>query len=532
MSLFQTISDFFVSIFNKSAPEVQKKQLKRKMESEIKAFSPNLYNEGMLLPNFGEAIYALYTHTKTIDDLFLKTISATDSARQHRFEAQLILTGYSPEEQQEIEALSYENKKMQVYQETLDVDKVYKKQRKTHERLLKELNNEDFKKMDKDILALRHFSDFCHYNFLQFLQVFDVNFIPSDFTYKPKYNPVNLSRVINLLEDLYFQLEGLRITTVTQNQINAISVLLNCGKVYEQQLQNYENSLKKINYIISKIITPARLKLLIQLAKMDSLYEPKFATYEGSPRQEFADAMNEKFRAEEQRIKTEYQNEQILNEMSNLFNGLELDSVLGYDNETNSMLMESTNLSFKWVLPFKVLKTFLKIYVSNGIKSLLNDLVIEGFFSNPLYKSNFSSTVFAVCNASTQIKEFEQTFEAGQPNNVAVIQGYIKDSSKDKDFYTKLLKIVDGVNSKAHEIMQTTTTELHTIHKNLGELLADSKKPSSEIISNVKLLMMSSRNREYTNLLEEQYSNWNIFFNIMKSYVIINTADKNLAGRE
>ena len=56
-----------------------------------------------------------------------------------------------------------------------------------------------------------------------------------------------------------------------------------------------------------------------------------------------------------------------------------------------------------------------------------------------------------------------------------------------------------------------------------GELLADAKKPSSEIISNLKVLMMSSRNRDNTNFLEANYEKWNIFFEIMKNYVIINT---------
>ena len=51
------------------------------------------------------------------------------------------------------------------------------------------------------------------------------------------------------------------------------------------------------------------------------------------------------------------------------------------------------------------------------------------------------------------------------------------------------------------------------------------KKPSSEIISNLKVLMMSSRNRDNTNFLEANYEKWNIFFEIMKNYVIINTGD-------
>lgn len=532
MSLIQTISDFFESIFKRSSPEVQKKQVKKKMEADLRAFTPAIYKDGMLLPNFGEALYVLYKNTKALDDLFLNSISPTDSAKQHRFEAQLILTGYSSEYQEIMESLSFQNKKNEVLSERNNVDRVYIHQRKLLERLLKELNSEEFRKMDKDILELRHFADFCRYNFIQFLQVFDTNFIPADFSYKPRYSPVSITRVVNLLEDFYYQLEGLKITTVTADQIRAIAMMLTGGNASEELLENYISGLKKINYTISRVLNPGKIKALIQMAKADPAYEPKFATYTGSPRQEFASNLQTKFNSEEQRIKTEIQDELILNEMATLFKGVDLENVLGYDNETNALLMESTTLSFKWVLPFKVLKTFLRHYISPGIKSLLNDIVIEGFFSNPLYKSNFSSSVFAVINADAAIKEFEDTFAAGQPHNVAVIQGYIKDSHKDKDFYNKLVKIVDTVNKQAHDLMQNITTELSSLYKELGELVADAKKPSSEIVSNIKVLMMSSRNRDNTGLLEEQYANWKVFFNIMKSYVIINTSEMNHDGRE
>ena len=105
------------------------------------------------------------------------------------------------------------------------------------------------------------------------------------------------------------------------------------------------------------------------------------------------------FNSEEQRIKTEIQNDMITNEMTKLFRGLSLENVIGYDDSMDELLQQNTDLSLKWVLPVRILKTFLKVYVSSGVKSLLNDLVIEGFFSNPLYKTNFSSTVFAVINA-------------------------------------------------------------------------------------------------------------------------------------
>ena len=221
-------------------------------------------------------------------------------------------------------------------------------------------------------------------------------------------------------------------------------------------------------------------------------------------------------------VREKMPDEEPLYEVSELFKNTQIDTLFGYNAESNAMLQPTVTLSFQWVLPMRILKTFLRIYLPEGVKGLLNDLVIEGFFNNPAYKSTFSTTVYAAINASSKIQDFEDSFGNDQRNSIAVMQSYVNDSHKDKDFYRKLEKMVVTTNNEAHELMQAITSNLFLLYKNLGELLADSKKPSSEIISNLKVLMISSRNKENTNTLEIQYPDWKIFFEIMKNYVIIN----------
>ena len=316
----------------------------------------------------------------------------------------------------------------------------------------------------------------------------------------------------------------MKITTSTADQVIAIAQLKRGGILSNEESDVYVSSLKKINYVISKVLTVDKLKTLIRLAKQNVTYEPEVASYTGSPRQEFANIFQDRFDADEQRIKSEIQDEQITNEVSTLFKNTTLDTLFGYNQDANIMLQPTISLSFQWILPMRILKTFLRIYLSEGIKSLLNDIVIEGFFNNPTYKSVFSTTVYAAINASQKIQEFEDSFGNDQRNSIAVMQSYVQDSHKDKDFFRKLEKMVVTTNNEAHELMQSISATLWTLYRNLDELLADSKKPSSEIISNLKVLMISSRNKENTNNLEIQYSDWKIFFEIMKNYVIINTS--------
>ncbi|MBR6341873.1 MAG: hypothetical protein IKR64_08215 [Treponema sp.] len=524
MSIFQSISDFFESIFKRSSPEVQKKQQLKKLDAELREFEPCIYKNGNLQPNFAEAIYNLYKNTKVLDDLFMTTVSSSDIPRQHRFEAQLILTGYSREYQEIIAGLSFEARKEEIMNEPQNSERIYIHQKTQCEKVIKELNSESFRRIDKDILALRQLVDFCHIMFVPLLQIFDLNFRAADFNYKPEYTEIPITKAVNLLEDLYYQISGMKITTSIADQVIALAQLRKGSVLSNDESEIYLTSLKKINYIITKILTVDRLKALVRMAKQNVTYEPDVASYTGSPRQEFANIFQTRFDADEQKIKSEIQDEQITSEVSALFKNNKLDTLFGYNAESNAMLQPTVTLSFQWVLPMRILKTFLRIYLTDGVKGLLNDLVIEGFFNNPTYKSEFSTTVYAAINAAVKLQEFEDSFGNDQHNSIAVMQSYVTDSHKDKDFYRKLEKMVVTTNNEAHELLQAITANLHTLYRYLGELLADSKKPSSEIISNLKVLMISSRNKENTNTLEIQYPDWKIFFEIMKNYVIINNS--------
>ena len=100
MGFIKSISEIFESIFKRSSPEVQKKQQMKKLEQEIREFQPAICRNGMLLPNFGEAIFALYKNTRPLDNLFSVTVSPNNIQRQRRFEAQLIVTGYPSQDQE------------------------------------------------------------------------------------------------------------------------------------------------------------------------------------------------------------------------------------------------------------------------------------------------------------------------------------------------------------------------------------------------------------------------------------------------
>lgn len=522
MSIIQAIQDFFESIFNRNSPEVQKKLLLKKLENELKNYQPLIFKNGNLLPNFAEAIRHLYINAKVINNILDCTINGSDVQRSKRFEAQLVLTGFSPEYQQLIDSLNYEKRKIEINSKSsMTTSQLYDQQHRRLEKIIKELGNNSFSQIDKNLRTLHQLSDLCSYNFVTILQIFDPNFISADLHYQPAYKEIPVTQIQNILEDLYYQINGLQITISTSNALSAlVSLKNNTGNRFDAD--TITDSLKKIAYVINHILQPEKIKLLLQYAKADTNYNPKSVEYNESARKNFSEMLQARFKADEQRIKTEMKDENIRSEIEKLFGSSNLLNLRGYNNTVSSKLTKETQFSFLWIIPLGVIKTFVETYLTEPICALLNNLVIEGFFNNPQVKTDFSADIYKALEAKDALEEFEHNFDRGERWDINLIEGYIKDSHKDQDFLKKLEHMVNEINNEASKVIGTQVRALNILNHHIDAILIDSKKPTSEIISNLKVLMMSSRNRDSSDLLEQQYPRWSIFFNIMKNYAIMN----------
>ena len=141
-------------------------------------------------------------------------------------------------------------------------------------------------------------------------------------------------------------------------------------------------------------------------------------------------------------------------------------------------------------------------------------------------KTEFSSNVFAAAEIPADFENFENSFDRNAPNDIAVLEGFIRDSHKDPEFLTKLAANVDTINRQAYNLVQTSTKKLYTLYMQISEMLVDSKKSAPDTITNIKVLLNSSRNRDAFEQLELQFESWEIFLEIMKNYVVVGEVEK------
>ena len=524
MGFIQTLKEFFESIFKASSPEVKKRQELRKIESDLRSRVPQIYKSEMLQPNFAEFFRILYENTKPVEDVLSVTVRSSDVLMNSKFESQLILTGFDEATQKKLEKLSYENRKDAVETSNLTMNQQFELQRRSFSEIMHLLERPEFKKIDETLSKIQQLSDVCRFNYLNIINAFDPGYagVSPSLVAARAVSPESISA---FLQDLYYITANLSLNSSVVRAVLALAQLKTGAPLTKERADSLTENIKKISTILSKKLDGETLRKVICVAKKDPSFKPKIATYQGGSIQKFLDYMQGRFDADENRIKTEIKDYTISFELRELFGEAPLLEFKTYNSAINDKIRNCSPFSFEWLTPLQTMKTFLNMYFSEAVRTVLNNIVIEGFFSNPAYKTEFSTLVYACNEIPGRLEAFEKSFEQGAKNDEANLLGVIGDATNDPSFIKLLGNIVNGINAQAHAIIQEESKNLFNLYKHIGELVVDAKKSKSDLISNIKVLMSSTRNRDGSGILEQQHGAWKTFLKIMKNYAIIGDLD-------
>ena len=507
-----------------SSPEVKKRAEMKKIENELKLLPSQIYKNGLLQPNFAELFRVLYENTSPISDILSKTIVSEDLPRNGRFEAELIITGFDEASQEKFDSLEYESRKSAIMESDQQLNRLIENQKRTLEVLLKQLTAPGFMKIDDTIGSLKQLADICKFNYLNIIRLFDQNYAGGEFGTVVSVSP---ETVADSLQDLFYLTANLKITNAQAQALFALKQLLTGKDLSSSEKESLSHNLKKINSIFTKFLTPEVFKNIISLGKKDANISFQFATYRSNSLKNFIEFMQKRFASDTERIKGEVKDYTVSFEIKELFGEKELEQLNVYNSGTNEFLRGETPYSFVWITPLQVIKSFMSTFMTNEVKTVLNNIVIEGFFNNSSYKADFSATIYAVNEIDNLVAEFEKSFERGGTNDEAQLRGLVQDSRADSDFLKKVGSMVDNINNQAHKLIQEVSKTLYELYMEVGELIVDSKKSKSDMVSNIKVLLTSARNHDGAGMMEQQYDNWKLFLKIMKNYAIIGDIEKN-----
>ena len=523
MNFLKFFTSIFDSLFKSSSKDGKTRAELKHIENELKAHVPTIYKNGTLMANVAEAFVVLYNNTKHIEEILSSTIKSSDVHRATTFANRLIMTGLSSEAVELQESLSFEVRKEAVITAENET-KVFADQAKAFEQFLKTFEQEEFTQINQIIAKLYQLFDICRFNFFGAIKTFVPNFTEHTDLEKVEIKNVPVHELETTLMDLYFVANDFQITSSIAKAIIALATIYAGERKIDQD--KILNNLKKISYVFRHILQPTSLHQLVMLSKQEPDLVLESAQYNSTALSNYIDYIKKQFEADTNRIQMEVQDEIVAGEISNLFKDREQEILAGYNSEQNEFLLLNGTSAFSLITPMQLLKTFLTIYADSRIQALLNDIVIEGFFYNPTYKTEFSSAVFSVLEAKERVKKFEESFDRNNINDIAVIRGYVADAHGNPDFYNKLIQAITRINTEAKKILQEEVAHLHNLYRFLSDMLEDAKLINPVNITNIKVLLASSRNKDNAVQLENHLPDWQLFFDIMKNYVVLGEKEK------
>ena len=192
----------------------------------------------------------------------------------------------------------------------------------------------------------------------------------------------------------------------------------------------------------------------------------------------------------------------------------------GYTEDLSLQIQQVIPNSFKWVKPLRVIKTFCQLFFTEEVRTVLNTILIEGYFSNKQFEADLSAAFHACVASEEHFIKFEESFDPGNPNDSLVLSSYVSEIQSGNDFEQKAQTLIDNINYMAKQLVQEETTVMVEFIKKVDEIISESRKTVPENIINIRTVV-SNKPFDYIGALEQKRNLATGFLSIMKNYAII-----------
>jgi len=530
-TLITSIKDFFEGLFFSSSPEYQKRRQLKGYAAELKKLNPPLYHTGkILLPAFGSLLYQLYHFLQPVKAILDKTVNSPDIRAAEKYQNLFFEAILSEEQVKQRKNFTFQARKLllsrcKTYQET-----EHKLQEQIHDfkSFMHLFAASAFKTREQEMIKLFYLSDLCDFDYASFLKRFNNNLQLSAATpasiSQDNFEEVYAGDVIKNLLDFQFIVRHVAITQTTVD--NIVFLARSIENFTDETGVKLEKTLNTVENILANRLKRTSIPKMLKLIKEDPDFEEKITVSESKPLQEYVDRMSENFQADSKRLLKITKENNITGLIEKCFGTGSLKPLDGYNDTVNDAIQHLSTVSFDWVKPMQLLKAFTEMYFETHYKTFLKSLLIEGFFANKQIEGQYAAIYRSCEMLSNKIKNFEELFKPKGQCNLIEIQGYVAEIEKGKDMKKQLQKIVEIANMQAKAVVQTGSKAYADLYAFTEHLLEDIKAPTPELITNIKALAVSSKNKESFTRLEQDRHIFAMFLEIMKNYAVFGSLEK------
>lgn len=522
MGVFAVFGDFFTLLFPRDPESARRRRELRALHGYLKSLRPALFTPSgsRLLPGFAQEVYALVLALKPLGDLLGRSIASTDQRTSQRFRDFLVERRLGPGTEDLLESCSFESLSSRAVEGGAAV---------------LDAAAEDFRRflvllegaagaLDAEFVALDRLVDLCRYDFSRLLGPFDPSFDPENASYRPKFVPAAAARVLGELQDFHAVIEGLLLGEGVVEDLVALA-----GRIGGEGGAALERRVPKAVSGVNKALStfsPRTMAALLRAAAEDPRAPLPTASTLSSEVTAYRERRTKRFSADRERVQRELRAAAILPELEVLFPAAEglaagtLVEVAGFDAAIDSRLKAEASCSFAWKLPLAILKTFEGRYLAGEFLEAARRLSVEGFFSNGATKSRFLDALGRLEKCGARIAAFEESATGGGRLGAATLGRLLEEQGKGKNVSDGILRLVATQDDRAKSMTEGDVAACRTLAEVIYEVIADYRKPTPTLVTNIKTLG-AAKERNVLTALAAGYAAIARLLKVMKTFMII-----------
>ena len=523
MAFLRFLKALFARLFSRDPEEAARRAELRKIYAHLSDSQGGWYRprQNLVLASFAQSLLDFARLLKPLSDLMKVTVASSDQRVARRFLDFLIECRLSQVGLELRRTLTYEGMNDRLLN-TLDSEAEIDRMDSDFQTLLAELEGLGPRRIDEELDAVSAFVDLCRFDFERLLALFDPGVSIENPKKRGDFAPVEGEQVLPELLDLHFVLEHFVFEAhLRENVIRLMD--RKATDVDDSRHQQVAKRVEKLDHLLAGPLDPARLLSLARAIKGDPRFEPSIPENKGEHFAAYKQALVGQFEKDRDRIQRERRETTVTADIAALFGSQEIDTIEGYDEEMDAYLRRESPCGFLWIKPLRVLRTFDGSVFEQIVKEPLKRILVEGYFDNKVFQNNVANVLYQCEKSASRIADFERQLTGNGRMSTMALKRYVEEIRRGKDITAFLGRIVDGINGMARDIAQDEAGLFLMLAEAVQDIVADSKKPSPEIVTNIRTFG-GARNREIFAQIVQGRDRLVLLSRIMRSFGVLGPA--------
>lgn len=521
MNIFSSLVEFLRGIFGRGGPDAAKKAELRKTYVYLSQIRPPYYKPkgNLVLPGFAQGVYNFRSILRPLVEMARKTISHSDIRIYQRFFDHLVDARLPEETREKKASFAYEGMKTRIANSVKE-DEEFEAIGREFQDFLRQVDSLSISDLDRDLAEVEQFSDICRYDWDRIVGLFDPGANMDNPNYRPDFRPAEGEKVLPELVDLYFILADY---VFGDNLVQNLLIILERQAPQTPvatQRQKLEKIFSALNKGLALRLHRDVLLALIRAIKSDPAYDPPLVRETNDYVERYRRRMVTQYEKDRERLQRERHETAISTDIGALFGNAEVAPVDGYDEEEDAYLRRESPNGFTFIKPLQILKTFVHNNFEKEIKEPIKRLLVEGYFDNKGFQNNLANIIYQCERSAGRIDEFEASLRSNGRISIVAMKRYVEEMRRGKDVSQFLNRLVDAINQRAREICEDETRLLQMLGEATADLLADYRRPSPDLVTNIRTLG-GARNKEILGQIAEGKRQLDTLLRIMRNFTYI-----------